>query len=163
GRLRSPGRHAVITRPRPARAEDLTCMTTLDTPQSVCDLGVARCDVTPPVGIYHRMWGAATHDRSTGVHRPLTATALAFRAPGSPAGRDREQGVVGVDLCLLWAGERAALAEAVCRRAGLAREQLAVTFSHTHAAGLLGLERVNLPGGDLIPPYLAMLAERLAG
>jgi hypothetical protein len=138
-------------------------MTALETPQSVCDLGVARCDVTPPVGIYHRMWGAATHDRSTGVHRPLTATALLFRAPGHPPGPETEQVLVAVDLCLLWAGEMDALAEAVSRRAGLVREQLAVAFSHTHAAGLLGLERVNLPGGDLIPPYLATLAERLAG
>ena len=33
-------------------------------------------DITPPVGIYHRMWGAATHDRATGVHKPLLATLL---------------------------------------------------------------------------------------
>ena len=52
----------------------------LDTPTSRCRLGVARCDITPPVGAYHRMWGAARHDRSTGVHRPLTATALVFQA-----------------------------------------------------------------------------------
>ena len=67
----------------------------VDTPQSVCLLGVARCDVTPPVGIYHRMWGAATHDRATGVHRPLTATALVFR-PAHPAAGDLpdvEQGI----------------------------------------------------------------------
>ena len=46
--------------------------------QSLVQVGVARGDVTPPVGIYHRMWGAATHDRSTGVHRPLTATVLSI-------------------------------------------------------------------------------------
>jgi hypothetical protein len=44
--------------------------------QSRCVAGVARGDITPPVGIYHRMWGTATHDRSTGVHQPLTATVL---------------------------------------------------------------------------------------
>ena len=44
-------------------------------------------DVTPPVGIYHRMWGAATHDRSTGVHRPLTATALALSPLSGGPGR----------------------------------------------------------------------------
>ena len=49
------------------------------TPQSRCRFGIARCDVTPPVGIYHRMWGAATHDRATGVHRPLSATAVDWR------------------------------------------------------------------------------------
>ncbi len=41
-----------------------------------CRAAIARCDITPPVGIYHRMWGAALHDRATGVHRPLEATLL---------------------------------------------------------------------------------------
>lgn len=53
------------------------------TPQSRCRAGVARCDITPPVSIYHRMWGAALHERATGVHRPLTATAL-FCGPFAP-------------------------------------------------------------------------------
>src|SRR3954464_12783934 len=47
-------------------------------------LGVAREDITPPVGIYARSWGAAKHDVAAGVHRPLTATALTVR--GVPGG-----------------------------------------------------------------------------
>src|SRR4029450_10551159 len=43
-----------------------------------CAFGVARRDVTPPVGIYARSWGAATHDVAEGVHQPLTATAAVF-------------------------------------------------------------------------------------
>ena len=43
-----------------------------------CAFGVAKRDVTPPVGIYSRSWGAATHDVAEGVHRPLTATAAVF-------------------------------------------------------------------------------------
>ena len=50
----------------------------VDIPQSRCRAAVARGDITPPVGIYHRMWGAATHERSTGVHKPLLATAAWF-------------------------------------------------------------------------------------
>jgi hypothetical protein len=133
-----------------------------DTPQSFCRLGLARCDVTPPVGIYHRMWGAATHEQSTGIHRPLTATALVFQALQGPATPETEQVLVAVDLCLLWAGEMDALLQIVCRKTGLAREQLVVAFSHTHAAGLMGLERAGLPGGNLIAPYLEELATRLA-
>ena len=38
-----------------------------------------------------------------------------------------------------------------------------MTYSHTHAAGLMGLERVALPGGELIAPYLDDLGRRLAG
>jgi len=42
-------------------------------------IGVAREDITPPVGIYCRNWGAAKHDAAEGVHRPLTLTALTLQ------------------------------------------------------------------------------------
>jgi hypothetical protein len=133
----------------------------VDTPQGSCLAGAARADITPPVGIYHRMWGAATQDRATGVHRPLTATALVLRGLEEGPGVN-EQVLVAVDLCLLGAREMGALREAICSANGLAPEQLLVAFSHTHAAGLLGLDRVDLPGGDLIPPYLDSLARNVA-
>lgn len=121
---------------------------------------MARCDITPPVGIYHRMWGAATHERATGIHRPLSATALVFAPP--EGGEEAVQVLVAVDLCLLWAREMETLLTTVSQRTGLPREQLAVTFSHTHAAGLMGLERASLPGGELIPAYLDRLAGSVA-
>ena len=88
-------------------------MTFVDTPQSSCRLGVARVDITPPVGIYHRMWGAATHDRSTGIHRPLVATAVVFQpseaselgAAAHPPGSPTRHVLLAVDHCLLWARE----------------------------------------------------------
>jgi hypothetical protein len=134
----------------------------VETPQGLCRLGISRCDVTPPVGIYHRMWGAAAHDRATGVHRPLTATALVFQAHGGPADGESEQVVVAVDHCLLWAREMDALLTSVCEKTGLTRERLSIAFSHTHAGGLMDLGRVHLPGGDLIPTYLVGLGERIA-
>lgn len=130
----------------------------IDTPQSRCNFGVARRDITPPVGIYQRTWGAALQDRATGVHRPLTATAMAFQACD---GSD-EQVIVAVDLCLLLGPEMTALLETVRGRTGLRPEQVTVAFSHTHAAGLMGLDRVGLPGGDLIAGYLDTLGERVA-
>jgi hypothetical protein len=133
----------------------------VDTPQSVCLLGVARGDITPPAGIYHRMWGAATHDRATGVHRPLTATAVVFRAAHERPAPETEQVVIAVDHCLLWSCEMDGVLAHVSRRTGLAAGQVVVAFSHTHAAGLMGLERVGLPGGDLIPPYLEDLARQM--
>src|SRR5215510_2036629 len=118
--------------------------TYLDTPQSRCRFGIARGDVTPPVGIYHRMWGAATHDRATGVHRPLTATAMVFQAHGKlPTAVENEIVVVAVDHCLLWRRQMDALLHTVSRQAAVAREQVLVSFSHTHAGGLMGLERVG--------------------
>src|SRR5215211_5700082 len=39
-------------------------------------IGIARADITPPVGIYARNWGAAQHDVAQAIHRPLTLTAM---------------------------------------------------------------------------------------
>ena len=77
-------------------------MNRIESPQTRCLIGVARGDITPPVGIYHRMWGAATHERSTGVHRPLTATVLYLE---NPHAADEFQVVVALDHCLLWPQE----------------------------------------------------------
>ncbi len=132
----------------------------VDTPQTHCLAAAARRDITPPVGIYHRMWGAATHDRSIGVHRPLTCTALAL-APDEgkqPTAKTAVQVVVAVDHCLLWNDDMQALSERVCRATDLERSQLQIAFSHTHGAGLMDSSRADLPGGELIGPYLALLA-----
>jgi hypothetical protein len=138
-------------------------MTVVETPQAICQFGLARCDITPPVGIYHRMWGAAAHDRATGVHRPLTATAMVFRDPDTGnVSPECEQVLVAVDHCLLWAPEMTELLDSVCRQTGIAREQIAVNFSHTHASGLMDKTRQHLPGGELIPGYLGALAENIA-
>jgi hypothetical protein len=134
--------------------------TTVEFPQSLCRAGVARVDITPPVGIYHRMWGAATHDRSTGVHRPLTATVLTL-APGEDDSRDQLLLTIAVDHCLLWGAEMSALLDALSAGLEFDREQIVVFFSHTHAAGLMGHERQEFPGGDLIPQYLRDLAQSL--
>lgn len=131
----------------------------LDTPTSQLRFGIARCDITPPVGIYHRMWGAATHERATGVHRPLTTTALVLQPLDGP----NKQVILALDHCLLWAREMDDLLQALAQATGLAAEQIAVTYSHTHSSGLMGLERATLPGGELIAPYLKELAQRLAG
>ena len=39
-------------------------------PSAHCRIGAARRDVTPPVGIYNRNWGAAVSDVASGVHVP---------------------------------------------------------------------------------------------
>jgi hypothetical protein len=133
----------------------------VDTPQSRCRAGVARADITPLVGIYHRMWGAATHDRSTGVHRPLTATAIVIE-PLANATADDRVALVAVDHCLLWADEMQQLLGRLSTATGLAEQQILVAFGHTHSAGLMDTSRGDLPGGELIAPYLQTLAERIA-
>ena len=133
------------------------------TPQSRCYFGICRADITPPVGIYHRMWGAASHDRSEGIHRPLTATSMFFRsARAGDVSDDATQVVVAIDHCLLGAKEVQIIIDRAAEQSGIARDLIVLTFSHTHAAGLLNLDRQELPGGELIPPYLEHLASTIA-
>src|SRR5205809_1465331 len=98
----------------------------VDFPYSICGFGIARGDITPPVGIYHRLWGAAMHERATGVHRPLEAAAMIFRAADSSGAIEQEQALIAVDLCLLWAREMDNLLKTLCARTRLARAQIAV-------------------------------------
>ncbi len=139
--------------------------TQVDTPQSRCLVGVARRDITPPVGIYHRMWGAASHDRATGVHRPLLATGLWLK-PWS--GEDDGQLVIAVDHCVMdsatMARLRAAVADAAgaAGAAGVTLDRVHVCLSHTHGSCWLSPDRASFPGGELIGPYLDDLARWLA-
>ena len=126
--------------------------TRVETPQSRCKVGFARADITPPVGIYHRMWGAALHDRATGVHRPLTATAMYLEQLGG-SGRLL---VIGMDHCILDGAEIESIRS---RIAGMAPSDIAVSLSHTHGSGWMSRTRSSLPGGDLIGPYLDQLAQ----
>ena len=138
-----------------------TAITEVKTPQSCCRFAIAWADITPPVGIYHRMWGAAKHERATGVHRPLRATVAVFGAAG-PSSPETRQILLALDHCVLGAVEHEQLITHVAEASGQPKETILVVFSHTHGAGLMGLERASLPGGDLIPGYLQSVAGRAA-
>jgi hypothetical protein len=130
-------------------------MTHVSTPQSRCRAGVARADITPPVGIYHRMWGAALHDRAASVHRPLLATALCLETPD---GGERRL-ILALDHCIIDRDEMTDIRTAVTRAADLTPEQVHVCLSHTHGSGWMSRTRADLPGGELIGPYI----DRVAG
>jgi hypothetical protein len=132
----------------------------VDTPQTRCRAGISRGDITPPVGIYHRMWGAAVHDRATGVHRRLTATLLWLQP--RDGGREQGQLLIALDHCVLVKDEIGRMQQAVSQSTGIDPKQVHVTLSHTHAAGLMMRSRADFPGGDLIAPYLDSVAQRLA-
>src|SRR6516164_568969 len=71
------------------------------TPQSRLRAAIARCDITPPVGIYHRMWGAALHDRATAVHRPLLAAALWLESLAAKRFPEQRLLLLTLDHCVL--------------------------------------------------------------
>ena len=106
-------------------------MDRIETSQTRCRAGFARGDITPPVGIYHRLWGAAEHERSTGIHRPLTATAL-WLAP--EAGGDTAV-ILALDQCLLDGADVTAIRQRVSRVVPVRPDQVHVHCSHTHASG----------------------------
>jgi hypothetical protein len=124
-----------------------------------CVFGVARRDVTPPVGIYARSWGAATHDVAEGVHRPLTATAAVF----APLTGDRPTlALVALDIgWFQYAPDGDALRAAIMERTGLGEAEVLVQMSHTHAGANTNSRLEGRPGTELISPYLEHLAARV--
>ena len=136
-------------------------MTHVETPQSRCRAALARADITPPVGIYHRMWGAALHDRATGVHRPLLATAL-WLLPLDAEDRRAGQLILALDHCILDRAEFDRLRLAAGAAVGIDPSQVQVCLSHTHGSGWMSRSRADQPGGELIGPYLDSLAETCA-
>lgn len=133
--------------------------TFVPTPTSRCIAGLGRVEITPPIGIYHRMWGAAKHDRAAGVHRPLMATALVLEPIG---GNARRHVLVALDHCLLRPEDMDEFHASAARSIEIDPSQLTVVFSHTHSGGLLVRTRSDLPGGELIAPYLDELPLRVA-
>ena len=142
-----------------SKKEDPLSQRVISMPAGRCELGFARIDITPPAGIYHRSWGAAKHDASTGVHRELTASALVFTVPESKA----EHALVSLELGWLQAGDLQRLSDTISVGTGLSAERIVITFSHTHAAGNYDPDRLHFEGGALIPGYLDELGTRLAG
>lgn len=134
-------------------------ITSLQPLLSRLDLGHAQTDITPPVGIYHRLWGAARHDRASGVHRPLRGDLLVMAPLGSQAPPIIR---VQLDLCGLVQAQHDALATAIAAAVGVGRNQVMIGYSHTHSSGWFVPDRIPLPGGELIEGYLADLAVRLA-
>jgi hypothetical protein len=123
-------------------------------------VGVAVRDVTPPVGIYSRSWGAARHDVAEGVHRPLTATAAVIR-PLTGAGAE----FVLVALDIGWFPYRPdeGMVRGKIREAtGLPETALLINMSHTHAGANTNTQLSDRPGGDLVQPYLDRLISEVA-
>lgn len=122
-------------------------------PHTDAAIGVARRDITPPIGIRAKNWGPADWERSEGAHRPLTLTALA---------------VGGAEPLLLIAvdgtwwrrvDDEWSVRSRVLDALGLRDEQLLIALSHTHAGPVLCSADADLDGGELIPAYLDRLAE----
>ncbi len=121
--------------------------------------GVARADITPPLGIAHAGWGAQTHQRAAGVDLPLWATALALS--------DGLETVVIVDLDLiyLWDTEAPGALRAVERATGLPPSHIRLAYTHTHSGPINGATWSSWvkEGAEMVPAYDAILEQQIAG
>jgi hypothetical protein len=113
-------------------------------------IGLARADITPPVGIYARSWGAATHDMAESIHRPLTLSAMTLST---------EQGsdpLVLVDADLGWwrpLDRFLQFRDRLLDELSLDVSQLIFAVAHTHAAAPLMAPDPALPGSELLVPW----------
>lgn len=123
-------------------------------------IGLARGDITPPAGIYGRMWGASSHDKSEGMHKPLYATAMSIQA--DPA--DSPAILMTVDAASLGdldGREALWLRKEIIRALDIEDSHLMLACSHTHASPWFARSRSHLPGGDLIEGYLQKMAQTM--
>jgi len=119
-------------------------------------IGIARVDITPPVGISARNWGAAKHDVADSIHRPLTLTAMTLATtPG-------EQTMVYLDADLggwktpqTFRNMQTRLLEAF----SLTSANLIFALSHTHSAPLLMEPDESLPGNEIHQVLMKSLYE----
>jgi hypothetical protein len=119
-------------------------------------IGVAREDVTPPVGIFCRNWGAAKHDAATGIHRPLMLTALTLQ--------DSESGtpLILIDSDLGWFASMDVASRFLDRlrsELDLPPENLIFAKTHTHSAPPLVNPEPEWEGGELLPAYIDQVCD----
>ena len=118
-------------------------------------IGVAREDITPPVGIYSRSWGAAKHDVAEAIHRPFTLTCLTFRKSAD----DSPLVLVSADLGWWKSDDEKQFRQGILDGLSLPPSQLMVCLTHTHSGPSLSTENADKTGGDLIAPYLKKIRE----
>jgi hypothetical protein len=114
-------------------------------------IGFAQSDITPPIGIYARNWGAASHDVAEGIHRPLHARVLALQSD------DGETSLLLVSLDLGWWKTREdewLVRGALLEEFELDEARVLVSLTHTHAGPVFCREDFDKPGGEFIAPYL---------
>jgi len=119
--------------------------------------GVARSDITPPVGIAHGNWAAQVHERAEGVDLPLFCTAL--------AASDGNEEVIIAEWELSGPPDGEWLAEIrqrITDLTGVPASHIRISATHTHAGPNLTPPWFDA-GVEMIEPYRASLADRLAG
>lgn len=121
--------------------------------------GVARIDITPPVGIPHANWGAQTHQQAQGIDLPLWATALAL------SDGDETVVIVDVDIINIREPEMNRCLETIAERTGLPISKIRISFTHTHSGptGTSGRASWTTAGTEMVPSYQESLQHKIGG
>ncbi|MCH9654462.1 MAG: alkaline ceramidase [Planctomycetes bacterium] len=117
-------------------------------------IGVATVDITPPVGIYARNWGAAKHDVADSIHRRLTLNALVLYS------EDSDQPLIFLDADLGWWRSLVMFnrfQSRLLQELGLTETDLIFGLSHTHATPPLTDPDPDLPDSESLADYLEMV------
>jgi hypothetical protein len=123
--------------------------------------GVARTDISPPVGIAHMNWGSATHIASDGIDPAgMVATALVLS--------DGKQKFAMVDIDVLNVGGLDPVIARASEATGIPPAHIRLAATHTHAGPAVSPERGPL-GADLtgyrqmMERHRAVLLDKLVG
>lgn len=113
-------------------------------------IGIARAEITPPVGIYSRNWGAAEHDVASSIHRPLYLSVLTLTdADDIP--------LVLVDADLGWWRPFSLFSDFQKRLLSeiqLPAARMIFALTHTHASAPLMKSDSQLAGSEMQDPWL---------
>lgn len=120
--------------------------------------GVARRDITPPVDIHFRSWGAALKDQADGVHRPFTVSVMLL----SEDADSQPVALVAVDAGWWQNGyDERFVRDGVLRALGLDESRVMINLSHTHAGPSMATDNESAPGGELIRPFLELVRTKI--
>lgn len=124
-------------------------------------IGLSQQDITPPLGIYSRNWGAARTDVATGIHLPLTLTCMVI-FPEQDEGEQPPLVLLSADLGW-WkdTSDERRLRESILQFLDLPETHLLFCLSHTHAGPSLSSGDQNKPGGEFIEPYRQTLRNKV--
>lgn len=117
-------------------------------------IGLARRDITPPVGVYARNWGAAAHDVAESIHRPLAVTVLTL------ASSPEESPLVLIDADLGWWRTPRVFEQfqsELTAALKIPAEKLIIALTHTHAGPPLMEHDPELPGATLLKTWMESL------
>ncbi|MDF2724706.1 MAG: hypothetical protein K0Q59_4381 [Paenibacillus sp.] len=118
--------------------------------------GVARAVVNPPLTIEQGVWGAKLHTTPTGIEADFWATVLVLTDEQTCAV------LIDLDLCTILNERAEAIRQRVAAELNIAKEQVRVSTTHTHAGPVLRADD-QTSNRQAEECYIRLLIEQCAG